>query len=251
MLPILISVPHGGTKTPPEIADRVCLSREDLFDDSDACTREICDFTEKVARVESADIARAFVDLNRSPTDRPPDDPDGVVKTVTCYRWPIYSQGQELTDELAELLLERYYYPYHSRLREAAANSFVRLGLDCHSMAAIPPPLALDRGHERPLFCLSNDDGQTCPTDTIERLADALAEAFECGRADVWLNRPFKGGYITRSHGRGGLPWIQVDMNRSFYLTEPWFDRSNLTVEPRRLSDLRERLLAALSQLDL
>lgn len=251
MLPILISVPHGGTKTPPEIADRVRLTGKDLFEDGDACTREIYDLTGRVARVESTDIARAFVDLNRAPDDRPPGNPDGVVKTATCFGRPIYVQGREPTNELVELLLERHYYPFHRRLLEAAADRSLRLALDCHSMAAVSPPIAPDSGARRPLFCLSNDDGRTCPAQTLESLAEALAEAFECDRSQVWLNRPFKGGYITRSQGRGSLPWIQVEMNRSFYLSEPWFDPSTLQVNPDRLTDLRERFLSALLQLDL
>ncbi|MGV7222698.1 MAG: hypothetical protein ACQ9MH_14365 [Nitrospinales bacterium] len=40
-LPYLISIPHGGTKIPEEVAGSVCLSKKDLFEDGDAFTREI------------------------------------------------------------------------------------------------------------------------------------------------------------------------------------------------------------------
>lgn len=238
-------------KTPPEIADLARTTAEELFEDGDAFTQEIYGLHGEVARVESAEIARAFVDLNRAPGDRPPANPDGVVKSTTCYGHPVYIEGREPAAELIERLLERYHHPYHSRLREAAADPSVRLALDCHSMAAVAPPMAPDTGAQRPLFCLSNDAGRTCPPRLLERLAAAVAEEFECEREQVWLNRPFKGGYITRSHGGGLTPWVQVEMNRSFYLTEPWFDPSTLRVDRRRLSDLRRRFLAALRQLDL
>lgn len=238
-------------KTPLEVADRVRLTRRGLFEDGDACTREIYDLSGIVARVESAEIARAFVDLNRAPSDRPPANPDGVVKSTTSYGRPIYMEGREPADEMTELLLRRYYYPYHRRLQQAVAAPGIRLALDCHSMAAVSPPMAPDSGAQRPLFCLSNDEGKTCPTETLEKLADALAEAFQCERAQISLNRPFKGGHIIRLHGSGSLPWIQVEMNRSFYLSEPWFDRSSLTVDPRRLADLRSRFREALMRLNL
>lgn len=251
MLPILVSVPHGGTETPPEIADRVRITPKALFDDSDAFTREIFDARDQAARFHAADIARAFVDLNRAPDDRPPANPDGVVKTATCYNEPIYAPGQELDDGLTELLLERYFHPYHTRLREAMADERVRLALDCHSMAAEAPPVSPDAGSRRPLFCLSNDNGRTCPAELMERLAEALARAFEVERSEIRLNDPFKGGYITQSLGGGRLPWVQVEMNRSLYLVAPWFDRDGLTVEPARLAELRDRFLHALRSLGL
>lgn len=251
MLPILVSVPHGGSETPPEVAEIASITPEALFDDSDPFTREIYDLGDEAARVERASVARAFVDLNRAPDDRPPANPDGVVKTATCYNEPIYASGQEPSDELTETLLARYHFPYHERLRDAALDTSLRLAIDCHSMAATPPAVAPDSGGARPLFCLSNDSGRTCPPALMERLADALAGAFDVRRSEVSLNDPFKGGYITRSHGGGRLPWVQVEMNRSLYLTEPWFDRASLSVAPERLNELRDRFLKALRSLPL
>lgn len=247
-LPFVISVPHGGFEIPPEVADRVIITPADLFDDADACTRDIYDVTSEVVHTERADVARAFVDLNRPPDDLPPANPDGVVKTATCFDRPIYVPGQELTPALTQSLLESYYHPYHARLEQSASAPGLLLGLDCHSMAAEPPPVAPDAGTPRPHFCLSNDDGRTASTETMSRLADALAEAFELDREAIAFNAPFKGGYITRHHGNSPLPWIQVEMNRALYLSEPWFDSTTLTVAPARLAELRDRFLAALER---
>jgi formiminoglutamase len=172
-----------------------------------------------------------------------------VVKTFTCFDRPIYSQP--LDDLLTERLLARYHRPYHDRLEGAARTTRALLGLDCHSMAATAPPVASDAGRPRPLFCLSNDEGRTCDDEMLRRLAASISEAFECPPAEVALNRPFKGGYLTRRHGRNPLPWIQVEMNRSLYLADPWFDRERRSVSRDRLRFLRNRLLRALSMLDL
>lgn len=250
-LPVLVSIPHGGTETPPELADRVRLSPAELFDDGDACTRELYDLAGEAARVESFPIARAFVDVNRAEDERPPASPDGVVKSATAYGVPVYAEGREPDDALVETLLARYYQPYHQRLADAATKAGLRLALDCHSMAAVAPPATPDAGRERPLFCLSNNEGRTCPPELVEQLAAAIASSFGCDGSQVWLNRPFKGGYVTRRHGSGPLPWVQVEMNRSLYLTPPWFDRERLWVAPERLAELRNRFLEALRQLDL
>lgn len=250
-LPILLSIPHGGTRVPEELGDRVCITPEDLFDDGDAFTADIYDVGAGVARVVKAEIARAFVDLNRAPDERPPDHPDGVVKSLTCLNRPIYLPGREPDRTLAERLLARYYAPYHAELREAETDPDLRLALDCHSMLPLAPPISADPGRSRPLFCLGNREGETAPGELLLELAQALGRAFEVAPAEIGLNEPFRGGYITHTCGGGRLPWIQVEMNRCLYLDHPWFDRATLRVDPGRITELRERFRDALHRLRL
>ncbi|UCH95710.1 MAG: N-formylglutamate amidohydrolase, partial [Candidatus Aminicenantes bacterium] len=141
--PVLISIPHGGTGTPEELINRICIRSKDIFDDMDPFTREIYDLEPGVIEVLTTDIARAFVDLNRAVDDLPPKNPDGIIKSMTCYKKPIYIKGKEPDEPLRQILVERYYHPYHRKLREITSqNKEVKLALDCHSMAAEPPPLA-------------------------------------------------------------------------------------------------------------
>lgn len=251
MLPILLSIPHGGSRTPDELIDRVCLTPEDLFDDGDACTIDIYDLEGDVARVVKTDIARAFVDMNRAPDDRPPQNPDGVVKTATCLQRPIYKPGFQPDGELIEELIRQYHAPYHSRLEQFSSDIGVELALDCHSMLSTAPPIGANRGERRPLFCLSNRDGATAPSSLLGELSDAIASAFEITSDQIGLNDPFRGGYVTRRHGGGRVSWIQVEMNRSLYLAEPWFDRENLKVDAQRLAELQTRFRTALHLLNL
>jgi formiminoglutamase len=249
-LPLLISIPHGSRERPPELDDVVVLSEADLFDDGDAFAEQLYDVGEAVTHVEAARVARAFVDLNRAEDDLPPANPDGVVKSVTCYEAPIYAEGSEPGPALVETLLARYHRPYHDALRGAAGTRGLLAALDCHTMAEKPPPIAPDHG-ERPLFCLSDRNGAASPWQLTEALGDALATAFEIPRDSVKRNRPFEGGFIVRTHGAdgraaGNLPWIQVEMNRRLYLAEPWFDRSTLEVDPARLAEVRDRFATAL-----
>jgi formiminoglutamase len=240
-LPVFISIPHGGTQIPRELQDRVCLSPKDLFDDSDAYTPEIYHLGDAVAGVMCADIARACIDLNRAPDDVPPHNPDGVVKSQTCYGKQIYQSGLEPGAALTEMLLKTYYAPYHRHIQHILRKkrAAIDVALDCHSMAAEGPEISPDKGRRRPLVCLGNAHGQSCSHVMINTMALCFRQAFSLQEYDVSINRPFAGGYITRTYGGHPLPWIQVELNRSLYFRPPFFDRNTRSINKGRLLELR------------
>lgn len=240
-LPILLSIPHGGMTTPAELTRRLALSTVNIHDDIDPFTQEIYDIGDVVAEVVTTDIARTFVDMNRATDDRPPANPDGVIKSTTCNGAAIYKEGQEPDGALISTLLTRYYNPYHQRLQTALRRSDVEFALDCHSMQAVGPAIAPDTGEKRPMVCLGNRDNRTCSLSTITHLAKCFRQAFELKISDVMVNRPFSGGYITRTYGGNPAPWIQVELNRTLYLDPAYFDRKTLTMDQDRLQELNRR----------
>ncbi len=208
-LPLLISVPHSGLRVPPEVVLRCRLSAEEIYNDSDGGAGEIYHgLREQVQGFLTTDIARAIVDLNRAEDDF---QADGVIKTHTCYNVPIYEEFPD--KKLCNVLLERYYKPYHSQLVKLSGKNCI-LGIDCHTMAAEGPPVGPDPGRTRPLVCISNAEG-SCPEDWIKSLADRFSEAFQ---EDVAINRPFKGGYIIRRHSKV-LPYVQLELSRTSELS--------------------------------
>ena len=240
-LPILLSIPHGGTKRPPELDGHLCITEHDQFDDSDPFVVEIYDLRDKAQRVIKTEIARAFVDLNRSLQDLPPKNPDGLLKSMTCYQKPIYINGKEPNDSLTRMLIEMYYKPYHRDIQKNIHELELQLCLDCHSMAEVAPEISPDRNKKkRPLFCLSNQDGKTSSQDMIDLLAYCISDSFSIERNEISLNDPFHGGHITKTYGNNPVPWIQVEMNRSMYLSKEWFDHDTLTIDKKRLEDLNK-----------
>ena len=119
---------------------------------------------------------------------------------------PIYKEP--LSEDLVESLLDRYYRPFHQKLQDLSNG--VKLGIDCHTMADKGPPVGPDPGKERPLVCISNADG-TCPMEWIRHLAALFEPAFQ---TRVSINKPFKGGYIIRSHSKE-IPWMQLELSRT------------------------------------
>ena len=219
-LPVLLSIPHGGTQTPPEVQYITCISERDILQDGDAYTLQIYDMGEEAAVVVRAGVARAFVDVNRSLRDMPPSNPDGLIKSATCYQRPIYTTQPDY--ELRRTLVQNHYMPYHRAIQRGMRED-IQLCIDCHSMAASPPPVSPDAKHtSRPLFCLSNCNGQTCSQEALERLAGGISAAYGVDISEIRFNDPFLGGHITRTYGGNPLPWIQVEVNHSMYLPAAW-----------------------------
>ena len=225
-----------------ELDGHICITNKDLFDDSDPFVIEMYDLGDKVQRVTKSNIARAFVDLNRSQDDLPPINPDGVIKSTTCYKKPIYHDRKEPDDSLRTLLLELYYFPYHSSIKKSLKELDLQLCLDCHSMASIAPGISPDaKNNKRPKFCLSNNDGETSSIEMMELLASCISKSYGIKRDDISFNDPFHGGYITKTYGNNPVPWIQIEMNRDLYLADSWFDKETLSVDPAHLKELNKQ----------
>lgn len=246
--PFCISIPHGGTKVPIEVEDRVALAERDLRYYSDPDTRILYDLKDRVNAWIDTPITRLVVDLNRPPTSLPPRHRDGVVKVCTIDGKDVYHYKQIPAITLIHQLMMQYYFPYHATLDQLLQEQDVQIAFDCHSMLPNAPPLEKDAGKRRPLICLGNhgdSEGRekvgtlsTCPGEWIQGLADAFREVFSL-RTEVAINDPFSGGFIANAHyWRKGVPWIQIEVNRALY--EPG------TEAPYSISSLRDQIWSAL-----
>jgi formiminoglutamase len=206
-LPFLVSVPHAGLQVPQEVKDICILTPEEIYADSDEGAAEVYFDLEKVVEAFcTSGIARAIVDMNRAVDDF---RKDGVIKTHTCYDVRVYKEFP--SRKLIEQLLTKYYHPYHQKLERLTNTENIVVGIDCHTMAAVGPPIGPDAGKSRPLVCLSNADG-TCPDDWLTELAQCFQNVFP--NELVKINEPFKGGYIIRNHS-AKIPWLQIELSRT------------------------------------
>jgi formiminoglutamase len=127
-------------------------------------------------------------------------------------------------------LLKTYYFPYHQRIDELIDQRDVRIAFDCHSMLPYGSITQKDAGKSRPLICLGNNGDRqgrarsgsiaTCSEEWITVLAGVFKEEFSFDH-QVEINNPFSGGFISNAHyWHKGIPWIQIEINRSLYEPE-------------------------------
>lgn len=252
--PFLISVPHGGTLVPPEVSGLCALGVREIAYYSDPSTRFLFNFYDRVAAWIDTPISRMIVDLNRPPYPMPPRDPDGLIKRQTVDGTPVYFPNCYPNIGLIHTLLVRYYFPFHADVDRLLDTYSVQIAFDCHSMLSVGPPTQKDAGKERPLICLGNNGDRkgrprrnslvTCPPEWLSSLASEFREVFSLD-CDVAINDPFSGGFIINSHfWHKGIPWIQIEVNRSLY--EDGNPSGNSDIE-ERLMDVRENIWRTLT----
>ena len=198
------------------------------------------------------------VDLNRPPIPLPGKDPDGIVKLRTIDGKSVFCDGQFPAMPQIQQLLMAHYFPYHQKIDELIDNTPVKIAFDCHSMLPFGSCHQNDAGKDRPLICLGNNGDRrgrakknsvvTCPPETVQALAEVFRDVFalEC---EVAINNPFSGGFITNAHfWRKGIPWIQIELNRSLYESGDPAGPFNNKPDPARIRALRQKVWKVLTR---
>jgi len=123
-LPLLISVPHDGCHIPADVSERMTPAGL-AIPDTDWHVAELYDFARDMgASMLVANYSRYVIDLNRSPDDT--DLYPGKVATGLCPGRTfagdnLYVEGGVSDTEMADRV-ERYWTPYHDRLRAMLEN---------------------------------------------------------------------------------------------------------------------------------
>lgn len=246
--PVLLSVPHGGSKIPDEVKDILSISIEGILRDIDPFTREIYSLEDCVEAFVETDIPRTIIDMNRGVNDLPPENPDGIIKSKTCLNEEIYIPGKEPDQSLISELIEKYYKPYHDYLKEASIKKNVKFALDCHSMLAEAPPIAKEPGKKRPLVCLGNYQNKACSEKDVKYLKECFLKVFGFEENEVLINSPFTGGYIVREYGMNSLPWVLVELNRDLYLPSDWYENTTTNIDMGKISDIKNKFRSVIEE---
>lgn len=221
--PLVVSLPHTGTDIPDDIARRLrspWLARKD----TDWHVERLYDFAAGLgATVVRTRISRSVIDVNRHPNWEslyPGHATTDLCPLTTFDGEPLYHKGAAPSSDEVIVRRAAYYDPYHAALAAETARLKARHGrvvlYDCHSIRSVVPRLF---DGELPHFNVGTNSGRSCDarlTGAVEAVADATAlTRVTDGR--------FKGGYITRHHGRPAEDThaIQMELACRAYLREP------------------------------
>ena len=247
--PLMVSMPHVGTGLPPEVAARLTPAALALAD-TDWHLPRLYDFLRALdATVLVATQSRYVIDLNRPPDGSslyPGMATTDLVPRETFRGEPLWRDGPPGDDEVAARRA-RWWRPYHDALGGELARLRTRHARvvlwDAHSIASVLPRFFEGR---LPDLNFGTADGGSCDPALIDAV---LAPVRAQSRYSWVLNGRYKGGHITRAHGRPaqGVHAVQLEMAQAIYMDEdpPFaFDEARSAQLRPLLADCLARALA-------
>ncbi len=234
--PIMVTVPHCGRYYPPELLSATNLDSKQIRGAEDFYVDELSkDAPNLGIDFLYANIARAFIDLNRSETslddklidglnnhkmDEMARGGQGIIPRILPGNLRIMNQKIPLSEALQRI--EKYFRPYHDRIRRNLARISSKFGtyllIDMHSM----PNSAL--GNDSADIIIGDNFSRSCDKDLS---AAALAYFREKG-FKTRANRPYAGGYTTQNYSDlfDKRNVIQIEINRSLYMDEETLEKT-------------------------
>ena len=224
--PLLISIPHNGTRVPASIASRL-TDEARRVPDTDWHVADLYAFARELgASLLVPTHSRYVVDLNRSEDDvslYPGQNTTGLCPVVRFDGGPVYRDGE--APDAAEIAarVDTYWRPYHAALADELARLRAAHGRvvlwEAHSIRGTLPFLFEGR---LPDLNLGTAGGASCSAALQEALGRVLAAQ---SGYDTVVNGRFKGGHITRHYGRpaSGVDAVQLEISQRCYMDEASF----------------------------
>lgn len=238
-VPIIISVPHSGTKFPSEIKGHYKKRMRRHLDDTDWYVHKLYEFAPSLGiTLIKANLSRWVIDLNRDPKSTPLYNDGRLITTNTpttdffgnkIYKSPKYEPDQAEINRR----LNSYYWPYYQQLEsliETRKQQFGKVLLwDAHSIRHRVSTIQKD---PFPDMILGNNDSQTADSDLIDTALNGL----KSGSFQISHNTPFKGGHLTRYFGKpeNNVHALQLEMNKILYM-----DDNEITMNEHRTAEVK------------
>ncbi len=220
--PLLISIPHAGTRLTPEVA--AGLSEAALpLGDTDWHIPHLYEFARAMgASVLAGNYSRFVIDLNRPSDDKP------LYTTATTGLYPdtlfdgrdTFKPGMTPTDTRRQDYLAQIWQPYHQRIQSELARIKQEFGyallFDAHSIASVIPRLF---DGQLPDLNLGTNNGESCSAALSDVLTGICQQQTQFSHV---LNGRFKGGYITRAYGQpeADIHAVQLELAQVNYMDE-------------------------------
>ncbi|WP_145560247.1 N-formylglutamate deformylase [Yersinia mollaretii] len=221
-LPLLISIPHAGTRLTSAVEAGLSDAARPLSD-TDWHIPRLYDFAHEMgASIVIGNYSRLVVDLNRPEDDQPlySTATTGLFPETLFDGRPCFMPGKTPSPQERQYYLQQIWRPYHQQLQselDRLKNQFgYALLLDAHSIASVIPRLFEG---QLPDLNFGTHSGASCAPSLSEQLIECCQHYPSFSHV---LNGRFKGGYITRAYG---LPQehqhaVQLELSQLNYMSE-------------------------------
>jgi len=247
-VPLLISMPHPGTRLTPAVEAGLVPEAASLAD-TDWHIPQLYDFAEELgASVLEACYSRYVIDLNRPADDKPlyATATTGLYPDTLFDGRPLFRDGQAPSVQERARYLADIWTPYHRTLHDELQRLKAEFGYvllwDAHSIRSQVPRLFDGR---LPDLNLGTNSGTSCNPALAAQLAAVCAQQNDYSQV---FNGRFKGGHITRQYGdpQADIHAVQLELAQCTYMdeTEPFGFRQDLADPTRQV--LRTLLQGAL-----
>lgn len=223
-LPLLISIPHAGTRLTPAV-EKGLIDYASFLPDTDWHVPRLYEFVNTLgASVLIGNYSRLVIDLNRPADDKP------LYSTATTGLFPgelfdgrpAFSPGVILSDQERAGYLQTIWQPYHQQLQNELERLKQQHGyallFDAHSIVSVIPRLF---DGKLPDLNIGTNSGNSCDLTLSDRLLNCCAQQQEFTYV---LNGRFKGGYITRAYGQPdeNKHAVQLELAKVNYMSEEY-----------------------------
>ncbi|CAI0884738.1 N-formylglutamate deformylase [Serratia fonticola] len=246
-LPLLISIPHAGTRLTSAVEKGLTDEARPL-QDTDWHIPRLYDFARAMgASILVGNYSRLVIDLNRPADDKPlyTTATTGLFPDVLFDGRPSFLPDAAPSDEERAGYLQNIWQPYHQQLQNELArlkgqHGYVLL-FDAHSIASVIPRLF---DGKLPDLNLGTNGGESCPASLSDRLVTCCQQQQQFSHV---LNGRFKGGYITRAYGhpQENQHAVQLELAQVNYMSEQTFEFDAARAAPlqRLLQQMIESML--------
>ena len=260
--PLVFNSPHSGRVYPDRFLAMTRLDHLSIRQSEDTFVDELFARAPHLGcPLLQAHFPRAYLDVNREPWELDPGmfaeplsercnttSPRvaaglGTLARVVAENKPIYRDRLTLDD--ARMRIEGIYQPYHATLQSLLGEAHTAFGIavlvDCHSM----PRLTRSGDRAAPDVVIGDRYGTACSP----AIVDLIETLFASAGLKVARNRPYAGGFCTRSYGRPehGLHAVQIEISRHLYMNEATLTK---TEDFEMIRQLVNTLIFALLGLD-
>lgn len=241
-IPLILSIPHSGRLYPQDMTDLSLLPDQVLRSSEDAFVDELLSACFSLPlTILRANIARAYVDLNRHPSEIDSLLFDGPTE-IACKRTAAVQAGlgviprtvgggqaiypNRIAASEAQKRLDTIYYPYHISLQQQIDRLYKQFGcvylLDMHSMPSIPDRKPKKGGKNRRPKLADIVLGDRWGTSCDAYLTSFVEESLNQSGLITGRNTPYAGGFITRHYGQPmmNIHVLQIEICRDLYIVE-------------------------------